>query len=161
MVPRSSCSAQVLVAHLGKITVTNNQEEVRSPPTATTSLDESAKIDDDEIFTIDEVDFQRYEPQVGHKTTEIVRICDKYSIEIRNMNLFSLDTSRRKGFRLSALPRAEEFYSCQTDAVAILHDTVIQLEVKKFVEEFQLPLDMSQDQRDEEDLLVSSKQFIF
>ncbi|XP_055907883.1 intermembrane lipid transfer protein Vps13D isoform X2 [Eupeodes corollae] len=156
VVPRSSCSAQVLVAHLGKITVTNNQEELRSPPTY--SLDNYTNEDDEEIFTIDEVDFQRNEPQIANKTNvgEIVRLCDKYSIEIRNMNLFSLDTSRRKGFRLSALPRAEEFYSCATDAVAILHDTVIQLEVKKFaIEDYTITsTGYSQEQRDDDDLLI-------
>lgn len=60
--------------------------------------------------------------------------CDIYSVDIRNMNLFSLDTTSRKGFRLSALPRAEEFYSCQEDAIAILHDTAIRLEICRKLE---------------------------
>jgi vacuolar protein sorting-associated protein 13D len=60
--------------------------------------------------------------------------CDIYSVDIRNMNLYSLDTTSRKGFRLSALPRAEEFYSCQEDAIAILHDTAIRLEICRKLE---------------------------
>lgn len=30
----------------------------------------------------------------------------------------------------SALPRAEDFYSCQEDAITIVHDTAIQLKIK-------------------------------
>lgn len=45
-----------------------------------------------------------------------------YFIDVRNINLFSLNTQKRKK---SALPKANEIYSCQEDAVPILHNTAL------------------------------------
>lgn len=59
------------------------------------------------------------------------KLKETYAMDVRNMNLFSLDTRNRKGFRLTALPRAEEFYSCQEDAVPVLHDTAIHLSITR------------------------------
>ncbi|XP_055378948.1 intermembrane lipid transfer protein Vps13D [Condylostylus longicornis] len=132
VVPRSSCSAQVLVAHLGKIIVSNYQQDVNIASTPCFSnLNKS--FDETEIFTIDEDDIA-----MNHRSSEFLDYANVkttkefYMIDVKNVNLFSLDTSKRKGFRLSALPRAEEFYSCQSDAVAILHDTAIRLEITKY-----------------------------
>lgn len=121
VLPRNSNSSQVLVAHLGQITI-NNEEKI------TRTLNQS--FDDHEIFTIDEDDFVEFDRQdiPSHETLKKSSI---YSIDVRNMNLFSLDTTNRKGFRFSALPKAEEFYSCQKDAVCILDDTAISLKLTK------------------------------
>lgn len=59
------------------------------------------------------------------------KLKETYAMDVRNMNLYSLDTRNRKGFRLTALPRAEEFYSCQVDAVPVLHDTAIHLNITR------------------------------
>lgn len=179
VVPRSSCSPQVFVAHLGKISVSNfktqdmtedgpefNLSNEQYPPydrknsVFTTSEDlkfseelaqkfqnvsNNMNFDDDDEDTqtiendnieqnilmneIDEVldEYQRSRELLAENL-------EKYSIDIRNMNLYSLDTSNRKGMRLSALPRAEEFYSCQNDAVAVIHDTAIRLQITRITE---------------------------
>ena len=59
---------------------------------------------------------------------------DTYNIDIRNINLYSLDTSSRKGFKFTALPRAEEFYSCKDNAIPIIYDTAIRLEITRNIE---------------------------
>lgn len=148
VLPRSSCSPHVFVAHLGKITVTNikihdEDEETIETPKAPNQFDRH-------IFTIDEeLNSTMFSMEDIHTITDDVYINDDYlkgfdenvesnketyTIDVRNMNLFSLDTTTRKGFRLSALPRAEEFYSCSTDAVPVLHDTAIRLEIVRSVE---------------------------
>lgn len=121
VLPRNSSSSQVLVAHLGQITINNEEKIIRT---------HNQSFDDHEIFTIDEDDFIESErPEaVSHETIKKSSI---YSIDVRNMNLFSLDTTNRKGFRCSALPKADEFYSCQKDAVCILDDTAISLKITK------------------------------
>lgn len=141
VLPRSSCSSQVFVAHLGKISVTNIHID---------KADDEAKQMQPEhrIFTINEEnfmnecfaeDFELDDPI--KEDLETSTICEDdgelesetYVMDVRNMNLFSLDTITRKGFRMSALPRAEEFYSCQHDAVPVLHDTAIKLEIIRIV----------------------------
>lgn len=57
------------------------------------------------------------------------RQIETYILDIRNINAYSLDTRNRKSIRLSALPRAEEFYSCQEGAVPVLHDTAIRVNI--------------------------------
>lgn len=119
VLPRSSCSSQVFVAHLGKISVTNihgDKPEVDMKPNRSQNR----------IFTIDEEsfmnecfaeDFELDDPLKEDIETSTVCADDgeleseTYVMDVRNMNLFSLDTMTRKGFRMSALPRAEEFYS--------------------------------------------------
>lgn len=59
---------------------------------------------------------------------------DTYVLDVRNINMYSLDTRNRKGLHLSALPRAEEFYSCREDATPVLHDTAIQVNIVRWVE---------------------------
>lgn len=136
VMPRSSCSPQVLVAHLGKITISNRIKvyDTSLLNDTLTSLNEdllnlSCNDDnfrsDENIFDIEDMD----ETIKDLSEDESNLNYDIYSIDIRNMNLYSLDTTSRKGFRMSALPRAEEFYSCQTEAIAILHDTAIRLEI--------------------------------
>lgn len=62
------------------------------------------------------------------------RQIETYILDIRNINAYSLDTRNRKSIRLSALPRAEEFYSCQEDAVPVLHDTAIRVNIIRCLE---------------------------
>ncbi|KAL7019068.1 hypothetical protein ACKWTF_011000 [Chironomus riparius] len=137
IVPRSSSSPQVLVAHLGKISISNhggleNCELLNETLTAINEdklhLSFSAQDFNSEeniLFDIEDVE----ETVKGSVGDDDELSCDIYTIDIRNMNLYSLDTTSRKGFRFSALPRSEEFYSCQEDAVAIIHDTAIRLEI--------------------------------
>ncbi|KAJ6645642.1 Vacuolar protein sorting-associated protein 13D [Pseudolycoriella hygida] len=143
VLPRSSCSSQVFVAHLGKISVTNIHSDKNDS-------DGKQVIPEHRIFTIDEEsfmnecfaeDFELDGPANDELETNTICADDNepesetYVMDVRNMNLFSLDTASRKGFRLSALPRAEEFYSCQEDAVPVLHDTAIQLEIVRIVDD--------------------------
>ncbi|XP_067643224.1 intermembrane lipid transfer protein Vps13D isoform X2 [Eurosta solidaginis] len=55
-----------------------------------------------------------------------------YFIDIRNINLFSLNTSKRKELGFSALPKVNELYACNTDAVPILHDTAMLFKLTNF-----------------------------
>lgn len=124
VLPRSSCSSQVLVAHLGQITVTNKRRE---------PMNSNCDLEEDSIFN--EFLCQRKDSTKSESTAD-QSIDDIYVIDIRNMNMYSLDTSTRKGFKLSALPRAEVFYSCLEDAIPVLHDTAIHLEITKILEHF-------------------------
>ena len=141
--PRSSSSPQVLVAHLGRITISNCREkstcELLNQTIASMNEDNlhfgfnrNEYQSEENIFEIDDFD-ETVKGSVGSVDVDDCH-CDIYTIDIRNMNLYSLDTTSRKGFRLSALPRAEEFYSCQTEAIAILHDTAIRLEICRKLE---------------------------
>lgn len=187
VVPRSSCSTQVFVAHLGQISVSNwlNKDEPgpTNSSTAARTVDQLMRRDDSTIFTISEEDMEVNEILCGggndaaegagtaenndyaydmfqmddlninitNENSEPMSTSNKqqqskeeedqqqpnldtYVIDVRNMNLFSLDTAKRKSFRLSALPRAEEFYSCKEEATAVLHDTAIRLEITRIVE---------------------------
>lgn len=51
----------------------------------------------------------------------------------------------------SALPRAEEFYSCQEDAVPVLHDTAIHLNI---IRSFNMNVDHLSDISEKETLQV-------
>ncbi|XP_011209287.2 intermembrane lipid transfer protein Vps13D isoform X2 [Bactrocera dorsalis] len=57
---------------------------------------------------------------------------DNYFIDIRNINLFSLNISKRKELGFSALPKVNELYECNTDAVPILHDTAMLFKLTKY-----------------------------
>lgn len=151
VLPRSSCSPHVFVAHLGKITVTNvrsnsnNDAETAAKPkaerdaqtaspsssacrTPVNGLRATADDVDMKIFTIDEEEccgsvfsmddistptngsdavyvnhdfLKAFEDDVvvdelGRLETDL----ETYTIDVRNMNLFSLDTTTRKGFRM-------------------------------------------------------------
>lgn len=127
IVPRSSSSPHVLVAHLGRIAISNYSKIIDD---ITESYKEQSDENSEEnLFDIEDIDKTIKGSIYGGENNLNIDEDDVYSIEIRNMNLFSLDTSTRKGFRLSALPRSEEFYSCEQDAVAIIHDTTIRLEI--------------------------------
>lgn len=133
VMPRSSCSPHVFVAHLGKITVTN----VRSSAVVANDADDddadgaatprtpvnNADVVDRNMFTIDEErcgsmfsmddvstptadsanvyvnhDFLRaFEDEAD---ADLAADLETYTIDVRNMNLFSLDTTARKGFRV-------------------------------------------------------------
>jgi vacuolar protein sorting-associated protein 13D len=140
IVPRSSSSPQVLVAHLGKISITNTKSidncELLNE-TLTTINEDNLHLSfnaqdyasaENILFEMDDID-ETVKGSVFGDDDDDDPSCEIYTIDIRNMNLYSLDTTSRKGFRLTALPRAEEFYSCQEDAAAIIHDTAIRLEI--------------------------------
>ncbi|XP_031630682.1 vacuolar protein sorting-associated protein 13D isoform X2 [Contarinia nasturtii] len=163
VLPRSSRSPQVFVVHLGKISMTNNQpsdmEFNRDTPQRHLSRRKSNECDL-KIFTIDEellMDastttlVNNYSGQKNeYFSEEDIRCksndtgiddCDgddrhieTYILDIRNINAYSLDTRNRKSIRLSALPRAEEFYSCQEDAVPVLYDTAIRVNIVRCLE---------------------------
>ncbi|KFB49228.1 vacuolar protein sorting 13D [Anopheles sinensis] len=177
ILPRSSSSPQVLVAHLGRITVSNTtppdtmdrSERIvinrTSPPPREeeggtlfsgadrTSVDCNLS-DLDGIYerteteTIDDVDggFNNSSSRIRfakEDSTEFIdsiagdaagagrtsENLDLYKIDFRNINLYSLDTTNRKGFRFAGLPRAEELYSCKENAIPIIHDTIFSLEI--------------------------------
>ncbi|XP_073839094.1 vacuolar protein sorting 13D isoform X2 [Musca autumnalis] len=48
-----------------------------------------------------------------------------YYIDVRNINLFSLSTDKRKNIGAKTLPKANEIYSCHDGAIPILHDTAL------------------------------------
>lgn len=113
VMPRSSISSEVLVAHLGKISISNIQ-------------------DSNELGVQDS---QEHLWGAGQSK-------ECYSIEIRDMNLFSLDTMKTLdvakklgGFsthgHVDSLFRAEQLYACTEAGVPILHDTVIKLDVER------------------------------
>ncbi|XP_034247458.1 vacuolar protein sorting-associated protein 13D isoform X2 [Thrips palmi] len=113
VVPRCPTSSEVLVAHLGKISISNIHD---SNPAGVQ-------------------DSQEHLWGTGQSK-------EQYSIEIRDMNLFSLDTlktiesTKKPGGLLShghvdSLLRAEQLYACSEAGVPILHDTVIKLEVAR------------------------------
>lgn len=128
VMPRSSCSPHVFVAHLGKITVTNVRcaepgdvatgGQTPKTPVVTQNSDAERSIftiDEERcgsVFSIDDVstptnDNDSDRIYVNH---DFLRAFDEeadgeadletYTIDVRNMNLFSLDTSARKGFRM-------------------------------------------------------------
>ncbi|CAB3365707.1 Hypothetical predicted protein [Cloeon dipterum] len=105
VLPRSSSSGDVLVAHLGKITLIDENEA-----------------EDDESPNSD---------NAGHYCWGIVRRRAKYKLEIRDMNLASLNIDNRRRVPEypgeSVLQRADVLYSCKEGAVPILHNTVIKL----------------------------------
>ncbi|XP_058059682.1 intermembrane lipid transfer protein Vps13D [Anopheles bellator] len=179
ILPRSSSSPQVLVAHLGRITVSNKPEEdvvstaasherivinlTNTPPGAASGyrLREDDGADRTSIdCNLSDLD-GLYDPPpfdgnldggnsgrirfAKDDSTEFIDSLaadgggrgatggtelDRYQIDFRNINLYSLDTTNRKGgFRFAGLPRAEEFYSCKENAIPIIHDTIFSLEI--------------------------------
>lgn len=83
------------------------------------------------------------------------RHIETYILDIRNINAYSLDTRNRKSIRLSALPRAEEFYSCQADAVPVLYDTAIRVNITRCLET--PSIDLLVDSVDSKELLQVSR----
>lgn len=154
---RSSCSSQVFVVHLGKISITNNAipDPIEQQSTMPKFSDSDFK-----MFTINEemsyMDSAQSTSAANKQfytnayfSEEDIRdrrgSCDDidgenyaetYILDVRNINAYSLDTRSRKGFRLSALPRAEEFYSCREDATPVLYDTAIRLNI---IRSFEMP----------------------
>lgn len=62
-----------------------------------------------------------------------------YTVEIRDMNICTLDTSGRRslsssGHYHSAVPRVDQLYNCEdpTIALPVLHDTLVRLQVTKY-----------------------------
>ncbi|XP_075164386.1 vacuolar protein sorting 13D [Haematobia irritans] len=96
VLPKSSQSNEVLVANLGKITVCN---KMYMPKKAVAN-------------TLSEI--------LPHEHQKIT-----YFIDVRNINLFSLNTYKRRVLGMKVFPRVSEIYSCEEDAVPILHDTAL------------------------------------
>jgi len=88
VIPRSSHSRQVFVAHLGTMSL-------------------------------------RHEPHLGSMAKH------KVTLEVRDMNLYSLEISANVGQSQNNLPRAEEMYSCKELGKPILHDTTLNILVEK------------------------------
>ncbi|KAL6436334.1 hypothetical protein ACFW04_004699 [Cataglyphis niger] len=89
VIPRSSHSKQVFVAHLGTMSL-------------------------------------RHEPHLGSMAKH------KVTLEVRDMNLYSLEVSTNTGQSQNNLPmRAEEMYSCKESGRPILHDTTLKILVEK------------------------------
>ncbi|XP_020286741.1 vacuolar protein sorting-associated protein 13D isoform X3 [Pseudomyrmex gracilis] len=89
VIPRSSHSRQVFVAHLGTMSL-------------------------------------RHEPHLGSMSKH------KVTLEVRDMNLYSLEISATVGQSQNNLPmRAEEMYSCKESGKPILHDTTLKILVEK------------------------------
>lgn len=89
VIPRSSHSRQVFVAHLGTMSL-------------------------------------RHEPHLGSLAKH------KVTLEVRDMNLYSLEMSANIGQTQSNLPmRADEMYSCEESGKPILHDTTLKILVEK------------------------------
>ncbi|XP_050302982.1 intermembrane lipid transfer protein Vps13D isoform X2 [Anthonomus grandis grandis] len=99
VLPRSSASSEVFVAHLGKIRISNSYNSTQD-----THLNNGYSFGYDEFRT------------------------EHYDIEVRDMNIFSLNTKSRRvpGPMIS---RPEVLYSCKSQAKPILHDTMLQLDV--------------------------------
>uniref|UniRef100_A0A336MDN8 CSON015545 protein n=1 Tax=Culicoides sonorensis TaxID=179676 RepID=A0A336MDN8_CULSO len=142
VVPRSSSSPQVFVAHLGRISISNcDKEKTIANDVQSMKSDEILKQQNkpntdirinsnDDLFDME----LNGESDCASTKVESISNLESYIVDIKNMNLYSLDTTNRKGFRLSALPRAEDFYSCQADAIPILHDTAIRLTITRDLE---------------------------
>lgn len=98
VVPRSSNSTEVLVAHLGKISVTNRTHpQAEADDMRTIEEETSIKVQsDDDSSTLSSTELEVH----PHDCNSPFNTNDIYSIDIRNMNLFSLDTSNRRGFRM-------------------------------------------------------------
>ncbi|KYQ55282.1 Vacuolar protein sorting-associated protein 13D [Trachymyrmex zeteki] len=88
VIPRSSHSRQVFVAHLGTMSL-------------------------------------RHEPHLRSMAKH------KITLEVRDMNLYSLEVSANVGQSQNNLPRAEEMYSCKELGKPILHDTTLKILVEK------------------------------
>lgn len=89
VIPRSSHSRQVFVAHLGTMSL-------------------------------------QHEPHSGTMAKH------KVTLEVREMNLYSLEISANVGQIHSNLPlRAEEIYCCKESGKPILHDTILKVVVEK------------------------------
>lgn len=116
VLPRSSCSSQVFVVHLGKISLTNSSAISDSSGGLATKImkyDEN----DTKIFTIDEEVIIEEDKQAqsqfmvqeslfnhdylsGFMIDNDSPIYETYTVDIRNINAYSLDTRNRKNVRL-------------------------------------------------------------
>lgn len=108
VLPRSSCSSQVFVAHLGKISFSNNMDE--KTPQSTPKINRIFTIDEELVMDSDQpgslpgnyfsANVYMSEEDLISETDRDDKIHETYVMDVRNMNLFSLDTKNRKGFRL-------------------------------------------------------------
>lgn len=174
VLPRSSRSSQVFVVHLGKISITNNQLTDPFENDEKRSFKSQKSTDCDmKIFTIDEemlIESSMITARVpshspgnylseenlhtkSNDTDVDERQMETYILDIRNINAYSLDTRNRKSFRLSALPRAEEFYSCHEDAEPVLHDTAIRVNILRYSNEGLNTIDLLSDSIEAKELL--------
>lgn len=179
VLPRSSRSSHVFVVHLGKISITNNQLTDSFENDEKRSCERKSNDCDMKIFTIDEEMLIESSESItarvpshspGHYMSEENlqtksndtgiediddddRQMETYILDIRNINAYSLDTRNRKSFRLSALPRAEEFYSCHEDAEPVLHDTAIRVNILRYLNEGLTTIDLLSDSIEARELL--------
>lgn len=98
VLPRSSCSPLVLVAHLGQITVSN---KIPDAVNSNCHLNETENVFGDYVQQFQMDDFGMITENLAGKNDKLTTTdLDTYLIDVRNINLFSLDTTARKGFRL-------------------------------------------------------------
>lgn len=98
--PKSLESTDVLVANLGKIKISNIHEAVSERREMGVDSDNDSEGD--------------------------VLFKDSYYIDVRNINLYSLDITKRANlFNSNQTPKAELLYTCNNDAIVILHDTAL------------------------------------
>lgn len=83
VLPRSSCSSQVFVVHLGKISMTNNPTPETTSPTARDYDASKFNESDTRMFTIDEEMFLNPTPTVMSSTR------DNYHLYENNANYYS------------------------------------------------------------------------
>lgn len=77
-----------------------------------------------------------------------------YNIDVKDMNIFSLDIKSRKKLEPKSF-KPDILYNCKTDAKPILHDTILQLKIEK---EYNKPLNnFDQDITFDEDMLKTKK----
>uniref|UniRef100_A0A8D8VB54 Vacuolar protein sorting-associated protein 13D n=1 Tax=Cacopsylla melanoneura TaxID=428564 RepID=A0A8D8VB54_9HEMI len=109
VLPRNSTSHQVFVAHLGRISL--SKDNILSDPLGG-NLGDQWLLDD--------------------TASSIIK--QKYSLEIRDMNLYSLNTKLRTNVTNQSeyeLLRIDKLYSCLDGGKPVLHDTVIQLSIER------------------------------
>lgn len=96
----------MFVAHLGKISITTNQTNNADEQNAESTRTHS----DHKIFRVNEEDYDDIDDNIT-SSPEFSQQEQSYIIEVRNMNLFSLDTTTRKGFRLYVIIMQNRYYS--------------------------------------------------
>ncbi|XP_026684607.1 vacuolar protein sorting-associated protein 13D-like [Diaphorina citri] len=104
VLPRNATSHQVFVAHLGRICLNKDNIPIRG-----------------DLYNND-------------MWTSAVSAKQKYSLEIRDMNLYSLNTKLRSNMTNQSeyeLLRIDKLYSCRDGGKPVLHDTVIQLSIER------------------------------
>ena len=149
VLPKMSTSAEVLVAHLGKISIKSSNPDVIHAP---------MPLNLSQGMFVPAASFEPDEPK------------DKIYLEIRNMNLFSMNLEEQKApahqphmLRTGFMTSVSDRYARTEKAISILHDTTIELTLEQQEQDMkyinQTDLMMGQDvlKRDTSDYLTIEK----